>query len=209
VDRAFADRFVALRQSLASFVRGKAAANGPEAPMLAEAEAGIAGLEPPAERDEPLRLPGCRHLPAALATAKQGPLGEVAAAFEALEPDMRWVQTEHYRKTLGDDHMANYAYTNLVGWRGLVPHQRIAAGFVIIGPGRHYPDHHHEAEEVYVPFCGDTLWGQDGGEPMPREPGSTIHHPPWRCHAMTTRGTPLFALYLWRGPVLQMAQLVA
>jgi quercetin dioxygenase-like cupin family protein len=140
--------------------------------------------------------------------ALRGPLAGVAAAFDVLEPDMRWVQTEGYREKLGEQYMANYAYTNLVGWKGLVPHERVAAGIFIIGPGCHYPDHHHAAEEIYFPFGGDTLWSQAGRPATPRAPGSSIHNPPWQRHEMTTVETPLFVLYCWRGAVLENATLI-
>ncbi len=202
-------RFAALRDALTAFCRERADAGGPAAPMLADVGAELAGLELPAVIDPPGRLPGCRHYAGAMAEALAGPLAGVAAAYDALEPDLAWVQTEHYRAALGDDHMANYAYANLVGWQGLVPHARIATGLFVIGPGRHYPDHHHEAEEIYVPLCGDTLWSQAGRPATTHAPGSMIHNPPWQRHEMTTQTTPLFAVYFWRGPVLDKARLVA
>ena len=83
----------------------------------------------------------------------------------------------------------------------------IAVGLFLIGPGRHYPEHHHEAEEIYFPLSGDTLWRQGNEEPKPHAIGDAIHNPPWLKHEMWTRETPLFALYCWRGPVANQAQL--
>jgi hypothetical protein len=205
---AIASRFLALRDALAALFRQRASDGGPAAPMLADVGAEIARLQLPAGREPGGRLPGCRHCAAAMEEAAEGPLKAIAESFAALEPAMRWVQTEGYRAALGDDYMTNYAYTQVVGARGLVPHDRIAAGFFIIGPGRHYPEHHHEAEEVYLPFGGDTLWSQAGGPGLIRAAGEVIHNPPWQRHAMTTRRTPLFALYAWRGPVTDDARLV-
>lgn len=206
----FAARFHALRDTLAAFYRARAAEGGPAAPMLAEVAEATAGLAAPEAPERPGRLPGCRHYAAAMAGARNGPLAAIAEAFDTLEPDMRWVQSTHYRATLGDDYMANYAYTQLAGTKdALAYHDRMATGFFIIGPGWHYPDHHHEAEEIYFPFCGDTLWSQDGAPLTPREPGATVHNPPWQRHEMTTRETPLFALYCWRGPVAEDARLIA
>jgi len=206
----FARRFEALRDVLAAFCRDRAGPGGPAAPMLQEVAHEIADLQPPACPAPPGRLPGCRHYAAAMAEARRGPLAPIAEAFDALEPAMRWVQSTHYRATLGDDYMANYAYTQLAGTKdALAVHDRIAAGLFIIGPGWHYPDHHHEAEEIYVPLCGDTLWSQGGAASAPREPGAIVHNPPWQRHEMTTRQTSLFAFYLWRGPVGDEAQLIA
>lgn len=207
---AFEDRFVALRDCLAAFFGARAADGGPAAPMLDEVARALAEVAPPRERPAPLRLPGCRHYAGALAAARNGAVGDIALAFDALEPDMAWTQTAHYRAALGDAYMDNYAYTQLVGgWDSMVAHDRIAVGLFLIGPGRHYPEHHHEAEEIYFPLSGDTLWSLDGAPATPREPGATIHNPPWQRHAMTTRETPLFAFYCWRGPVADQAQLIA
>jgi quercetin dioxygenase-like cupin family protein len=210
MNRSFEQRFANLRDRLAEFFRDRAAHGGAPAPMLAEVAGTLAQIAAPAERPAPFRLPGCRHYAGALAAARCGPVAGIAEAFDALEPDMAWTQTAHYRAALGDAYMDNYAYTQLVGgWDSMVAHDKIACGLFIIGPGRHYPEHHHEAEEIYFPLSGDTLWSLDGAPATPREPGATIHNPPWQRHAMTTRETPLFAFYCWRGPVTDQAQLIA
>lgn len=206
----FDERFIALRDRLSAFFHARAADDGAAAPMLAEVAQALAAVEPPRERAAPVRLPGCRHYAGALSAARGGAMADIAAAFDALEPDMVWTQTAHYRAALGDDYMDNYAYSQLVGgWDSMVVHERIAVGLFLIGPGRHYPEHHHEAEEIYVPLSGDTLWSLDGAVASPRPPGTTIHNPPWQRHAMTTLQTPLFAFYCWRGPVGDQAQLIA
>lgn len=162
----------------------------------------------PDSMPEPLRLPGCRHLPAALEMASEGPMSNLASAFADFEPFMRWIRTEHYREKLGDDYMDNYCYTNLLGYDALIPHDRVIATFFIIGPGRHYPRHHHEAEEIYFPFGGDTLWSQDDKPATLRPAGEPIHNTPWLPHEMTTQSTPLFTFCFWISPgPIQLAQL--
>ncbi|MEM7294685.1 MAG: dimethylsulfonioproprionate lyase family protein, partial [Pseudomonadota bacterium] len=90
----------------------------------------------------------------------------------------------------------------------LIPHSRIIVAFLIIGPGRHYPRHHHEAEEIYFPFGGDTLWSQDDEEPHTRAAGEPIHNTPWLPHEMITRETPLFTFCFWISPdEIKLAQL--
>ena len=174
--------------------------------MMADVAAELLRL-PPATAPQPDRLPGTRHLAAALPEALNGPMAPVVHGFMAIEPESPWIQTEHYRASLGDDYMDNYGYITLAGDRAILKHDRIACGFFIIGPGRHYPEHSHEAEEIYHPLSGDTLWSQ-GGEPgTPRAIGEAIYNPPWQPHEMETRETPLFALYCWRGRVERQAQL--
>ncbi len=160
----------------------------------------IARAKLPDPPPKPGRLPGCRHLDAALAMAEGGPMADLACAFAAFEPRMRWIRTEHYRESLGDDYMDNYCYTNLLGYDALIPHERVIVAFFIIGPGRHYPRHHHEAEEIYFPFGGDTLWSQNDEPPRERRAGEPIHNTPWLPHEMITRETPLFTFCFWISP---------
>jgi hypothetical protein len=191
---------------IADFYGEEARKGGPAAGMLGDVAAELRGL-PQAEAPEPKRLAGACHLDTALPEALNGPLARLVHGFMAIEPESPWIQTEHYRASLGDDYMENYAYVTLVGDRAIVEHDRIACGFFVIGPGRHYPEHSHEAEEIYHPLSGDTLWRQGNGEPGPRAIGEAVHNPPWLPHEMWTRKTPLFALYCWRGPVADQARL--
>ena len=86
----------------------------------------------------------------------------------------------------------------------------MAAGFLILGPGIVYPDHHHVAEELYIPLTGGTEWRMGEGAFTLREAGEIIHHPSNVNHAMRTGEEPLLALYLWRGgPLAQKSTIVA
>ena len=202
------DTFERLRSAMEAFLDRAGAAYPDQTDIITRVHSAIAAARLPEELPEPLRLPGCRHLEAALEMASQGPMAELASAFAAFEPYMRWIRTEHYRESLGDDYMDNYGYTNVLGYDALIPHDRIIAAFFVIGPGQHYPRHHHEAEEVYFPFGGDTLWSQDDEPAGPREPGAPVHNTPWLPHAMTTRTTPLFTFCFWVSPgPIQLAQL--
>jgi hypothetical protein len=204
----FEVRFETLRGHMLSFLAERAEAEPEQAKAITKVSRRIVEARLPEVRQEPLRLPGHRHLEAALAMAQDGPMAEFAQAFAAVEPDLRWIRTEHYREKLGDDYMANYCYTNILGYDGLIPDDRMIATFFIIGPGRHYPSHHHEAEEVYFPFGGDTLWGQDGEPPRSRPAGLAVHNTPWLLHEMITGETPLFTFCLWVSPgPIKLAQL--
>ena len=199
-------RFEHLRQEILSFVASQDDVAASQPCSILSRELSTARL--PERIQEARRLPGCRHLDAALSMAKDGPMASLASAFAAVEPSLRWIRSEHYRESLGDDYMNNYCYTNILGFEALIPHDRVVAAFFVIGPGQHYPRHHHEAEEVYYPFGGDTLWGQDDAPPRPRPPGKPVHNTPWLPHEMITRTTPLFTFCLWISPgPIQLAQL--
>jgi hypothetical protein len=75
----------------------------------------------------------------------------------------------------------------------------MACGFLFLGPQIEYPRHRHEAEEVYVPLTGHSLWKQGNQDWDYRATGLSIYHASWVPHAMRTETVPLLALYLWRG----------
>ena len=196
VERAFED----FRGEAVRFLDSRIAAHPELAQAIGLIRTEIVRARVPEPPPPPGRLPGCRHLQPALEMARTGPMADLAAAFERLEPCLRWIRTEHYRERLGDEYMANYGYTNLLGYDALIPHERVIVALFIIGPGRHYPRHHHEAEEVYFPFGGDTLWGQGDEAPRERPAGEPIHNTPWLDHEMITRKTPLFTFCFWISP---------
>ena len=66
-------------------------------------------------------------------------------------------------------------------------------------PDIDYPDHHHVAEEIYIPLTGGTEWRMGDGAFAARAAGEVIHHASNVSHAMRTGDEPLLALYLWRG----------
>ncbi len=201
--------FAALRYEMLRFLSNQAEAFPPQAKLIKHIHGELEKAQLPCVLPEPQRLPGCRHLGAALDMAKAGPMADLASAFERFEPYMRWIRTEHYRESLGDAYMENYCYTNVLGYDALIPHEHVIAAFFIIGPDRRYPRHHHEAEEVYFPFGGDTLWGQDDETPRPRPAAEPIHNTPWLPHEMITRKTPLFTFCFWVSPgPVKLAQLI-
>jgi hypothetical protein len=139
-----------------------------------------------------------RHLDACAAIAEGGPGEEIARLLASRGHRLRWGQT-YTAADLGQKFVDNYGWVELVGTRGHFEHEAVACGFLLLGPGVHYPDHHHEAEEIYVPLTSGALWSKGGAGFVRRSAGETIHHPSNVSHAMKTEGEPLLALYLWRG----------
>ncbi|MEP6657076.1 MAG: dimethylsulfonioproprionate lyase family protein [Betaproteobacteria bacterium] len=111
---------------------------------------------------------------------------------------LAWAQT-YTPDDFGAFFLERYAWTELIGLRGPVASSRIAAGFLLLGPGLEYPLHSHEAEEMYFPLAGAAKWKRDDGDWIRKAPGTLIHHAAWVPHAMRTEREPLLALYVWRG----------
>ncbi len=153
-------------------------------------------------------LPVCRFWTASL-EAVHGPL---AAALRTLAPSLSWTQNPNYRRQPPDPaFLDNYGYAVLAGPSDgppvLAVDPRLALGVLLLGPGTHYPLHHHPAVEVYLVVSGDAEWWRDAGPWRRQEPGALIYHAPDVPHAMRAGAQPLLAVYLWRGALATHARL--
>ena len=141
-----------------------------------------------------------------------GPSNEPEAAlFDSLRDAagmLHWAQT--YSITdFGADFLQRYGWIELFGTRGHFSSEDMAGGFLLLGPGVHYPDHHHQAEEIYIPLTDGSRWSKDAQPFLPRWSGEVIHHPSNIRHAMQTETLPLVALYLWRGGPLAQKSIIS
>lgn len=137
------------------------------------------------------------HLARAAAIAGQG--GSPLALFlRDHAAGLHWGQT-YSADDFGQEFLDNYGWLEVFGARGHFANDAIAGGFLLLGPGIEYPDHHHVAEELYIPLTGATVWRMGGGPWQVRAAGEIIHHASNVSHAMRTGDEPLLAFYLWRG----------
>jgi hypothetical protein len=143
----------------------------------------------------PTRLPVLRHLPAAMGvTGKE--TEALAALLIAAVGGLQWWQS-HSEAELGRKFIDNF------GWTEIFRADRLACGFLVLGPRTEYPTHRRAPEEICIPLAGTAFW-QRGNRPFaPGLPGIIIHHPSWLPHAMRTNEEPLLALYVWRGDLLE------
>jgi hypothetical protein len=143
------------------------------------------------------RLPVCRWLtdlgPLAV-PATRALTRELIDAADFLE----WRQT-YVAADFGPNFLERYGWTELIGLRGPIASQKVACGFLMLGPEIEYPAHAHEAEELYLPLAGEALWMRGENGFVARPPGGAIAHSAWLPHATRTLGDPLLALYIWRG----------
>ena len=154
----------------------------------------------------PNPLPCLCHLDRILGIAPEP--GRALVAMLAHNKDrLNWGQT-YTAADFGQAFIDNYGWLEVFGTRGHFVHDAVAAGFLILGPHVHYPDHHHIAEEIYIPLTGGTEWRKGDGDFVPRGAGEVIHHPSNVSHAMRTGDEPLLALYLWRGGPLAQRSII-
>lgn len=167
----------------------------------------LAGLDRamPQRPLQPRSLPVTRHLARCVALSQTG--RRLASALAAQADALCWGQT-YTAEDFGADFLAGYGWMELFGARGHFVHDAVAGGFLLLGPHIVYPDHHHTAEEIYIPMTGGAAWRMGGGAFAGRAADTVIHHPPDVSHAMRTGAEPLLALYLWRGGPLTQKSVI-
>jgi len=154
------------------------------------------------------RLAVARFMPAAVAAARQGPFGAIAEAFAAVEPSSDWVQNPNYGgDAVGAAFLDNYGYVEFVGPGRAYESPTLLTGFLMLGPGTHYPDHGHAAEEIYHVVAGRARWWREDLGWRDEPAGAAIHHVPHQRHAMRAGNDPLLALYCWSGEIAKAARL--
>jgi quercetin dioxygenase-like cupin family protein len=160
----------------------------------------------------PPRLSGCsrrcgRHRPrpgdperfdcrSAAICRRHCPVGELADAFAAIEPQLNWT-IRAGTKAQGEQFLNGHANATITGADGLEIRPDVRIGVSLMAPHLQYPDHHHPPEEIYVVLSGGE-WRQ-GSDPW-HEPGSggLVYNPPDIVHAMRSAELPLLALwFLW------------
>lgn len=155
----------------------------------------------------PRGLPCLVHLARVAAIA--GEEGKRPAAFlRDHSGEFHWGQT-YTAADFGQTFIDNYGWLEVFGTRGHFANAAMAGGFLILGPGIEYPDHHHVAEELYVPLTGGAHWRMGDGPFRSRAAGEVIHHASNVSHAMRTGAEPLLAFYLWRGGPLAARSTIA
>ena len=154
----------------------------------------------------PHSLPVLSQMPAAVKAAVKN-TEFIVKLLASLANHIAWGQT-YSAQDFGAGFLEKYGWTEFIGLRGPIPSNRMACGFLFLGPEIEYPRHSHEAEEVYVPLTGQTLWQHANQDWAYRAPGLPIHHASRVPHAMRTETVPLLALYLWRGANLVQKSLI-
>ena len=171
-----------------------ARAIGPEATAAIDRIYGALRTPRPAGSGAPRRLPVCRYLTEAVATARAGsaPVARVADAFAALEPSLAWAP-----RAAGGPSPATTGRRDTRTPRssagGLEDRSDLAIGASLLAPHVRYPDHNHGPEEVYLVLSpgrfqhGASGWFEPGI-------GGTLHNEPNVKHAMASDDAPLLAL---------------
>ena len=112
---------------------------------------------------------------------------------------LRWEQS--YRKQDGlvpDAMLAAYGFAEIIGLRGPFVSNRIRAGIAIWGAQVDYPQHQHQAEEIYIVLAGSVEFSFDNLAAQTRRAGDVIFVESNRRHGFHTTDESLVVLYLWQ-----------
>jgi quercetin dioxygenase-like cupin family protein len=124
---------------------------------------------------------------------------ELARALLAVADQLDW-RTSSKCNDGGPDIallLQNFAVTTVIGEHGLLPTDKVYAGFSLQAPDMYYPPHAHYAEESYWIIGGDADW-RVGSKPwFAVRPGDSIYHESEARHAMQTNEQPLLTVWLW------------
>ncbi len=91
----------------------------------------------------------------------------------------------------------NYAVTTVIGEGGLLPSDKVYAGFSLQARDTYYPPHAHHAEESYWIIGGDGDWKVGTAPWFAVKPGDSIYHESGARHAMQTNEQPMLTVWLW------------
>lgn len=146
---------------------------------------------------EPRSLPVQEYLPR-LSSMATTPYRAIIDSLIQTQSDLRFGQT--YSVTdFGAGFLRQYGWIKLLGPDAYWHSDQLASGFLILGDDVTYPQHSHQAEEIYLPISGNAEWYRQDRGWQKQSAGSLIHHASKVKHATRTIGEPLIALYLWRG----------
>lgn len=145
----------------------------------------------------PRVLPVLSWMPQVVAAAHQH-TAFLVKMLASMANQIAWGQT-YSAEDFGSGFLEKYGWTELIGMRGPIASERMACGFLLLGPEIEYPRHSHEAEEVYVPLTEPTYWMRGNEDWELRAACRPIFHGSRMPHAIRTKDVPLLALYLWHG----------
>jgi mannose-6-phosphate isomerase-like protein (cupin superfamily) len=123
----------------------------------------------------------------------------IAEALLAVTDQLEWRASSKSRDDGPDVAilLRNFAVATIIGEGGLLPSDKVYAGFSLQARDTYYPPHAHHAEESYWIIGGNGDW-KVGTKPwFAVEPGDSIYHESGARHAMQTNEQPLLTVWLW------------
>lgn len=138
--------------------------------------------------------------------AARVPHAPLARALDQAGPAMRWTQNPNYRdKPAFARYLETSTYCVISGKGGLIEHDAVWTGLLLMGPETFYPSHNHPSLEGYIVLSGAAEWWSDEFDWSVIPPLHSRYHPSGCSHAMRTGTEPLLALYIATGEIGTLA----
>jgi mannose-6-phosphate isomerase-like protein (cupin superfamily) len=169
-----------------------------EHPYLAQFKPSIRDWGNSWEPVEPADLPVSAVLAEAArrATSNTRPLLQT---FARHSHRLRWEQSYRKQDALVPDAMLDaYGFVEIIGLRGPFVSDRIRAGIAIWGAQVDYPQHQHQAEEIYVLLAGSAEFSFAGVAAQTHLAGDLVFVESNRRHGFRTGEECLLVYYLWQ-----------
>lgn len=142
----------------------------------------------------PEEKPVCRHLDSAINNALNYATVDIVTHFRGFTSALQW---KYGYEKVPEDMKGKYAYSEILGPRGMIKSNKIVSGIVLLAPATTYHYHRHpELTESYLNLCG--YFSQNDSAVYP--PTAIIYNEPAHPHKITTDETePLLMTYFWTG----------
>jgi len=147
---------------------------------------------------EPADLPVSAAL-TAVAECAASNIKPLLQTFARHSHRLRWEQSYRKQDALVPDAMLDaYGFAEIIGLRGPFVSDRIRAGIAIWGAHLDYPQHQHQAEEIYVLLSGSAEFSFAGNAAQTRRAGDVVFVESNRRHGFRTGEECLVVYYLWQ-----------
>ena len=121
---------------------------------------------------------------------------------------LRWEQSYRKQDGLVPDAMLDaYGFAEIIGLRGPFVSARIRAGIAIWGAQIDYPQHQHQAEEVYILLAGSAEFRFDSNTAQTQRAGDVVYVESNRRHGFRSGAESLVVLYLWQAGDLRQTSI--
>ena len=99
---------------------------------------------------------------------------------------------------IGNSYLNGNMHTELIGPKtGNFKFGELRLGLFLLESDTFYPDHKHEAPELYLNLTTSTKWRFDGRDWNVLQPGSIVYNEPYRIHAIHVQKIPFLSVWCW------------
>ena len=99
---------------------------------------------------------------------------------------------------IGQEYLNGNMHTEFIGpKKGAFKSDELRLGLFLLEPNTFYPDHKHEAPELYLNLTKGTEWRFEGMSWQEKDSGSIIYNEPFCVHAIKTSSLPFLSVWCW------------